>query len=157
MVEASGIRHDKSWFVQSRTGNIKDEYFFEKKLGSGGYGAVYLAKNKQTGVRVAVKAMQKGKITDYESFQNEITILMNLVSLAQYTAIRSILLDCLWPSHAFLSQTIQHLVCLIQLSFRITPTSSSYMRLGKQTEFASSSQNSVREESCFSSLLRGST
>ena len=49
MVEASGIRHDKSWFVNARTGNIKDEYFFEKKLGSGGYGAVYLAKNKQTG------------------------------------------------------------------------------------------------------------
>ena len=104
MVEASGIRHDKSWFVNARTGNIKDEYFFEKKLGSGGYGAVYLAKNKQTGkflttflvdeqtyiclsfwigqifsmfilkqkfvsgVKVAVKAMQKGKITDYESF-----------------------------------------------------------------------------------------
>ena len=115
MVEASGIRHDKSWFVNARTGNIKDEYFFEKKLGSGGYGAVYLAKNKQTGkflttflvdeqtyicpselakffsmfilkqkfvsgVKVAVKAMQKGKITDYESFQNEINILMNLVS-----------------------------------------------------------------------------
>jgi len=54
--------------------------FFEKKLGSGGYGAVYLAKNKTTGVKVAVKAMQKGKITDYESFQNEINILMNLVS-----------------------------------------------------------------------------
>ena len=32
------------------------------------------------GVKVAVKAMQKGKITDYESFQNEINILMTLVS-----------------------------------------------------------------------------
>ena len=49
MVEATGIKYDKSWFVQSREGNIKDEYFFEKKLGSGGYGAVYLAKNKTTG------------------------------------------------------------------------------------------------------------
>jgi len=28
---------------------------------------------------VAVKAMQKGKITDYESFKNEINILMQLV------------------------------------------------------------------------------
>ena len=96
------------------------------------------------GVRVAVKAMQKGKITDYESFQNEINILMNLVSLAQYTAIRSMLLNCLWLSHGFISQTIQHLVCLIQLSFRITPTSSSSMRPGKQTEFASSSQSKVQ-------------
>lgn len=40
---------DRSWFIQSRRGNIKDQYFFEKKLGSGGYGAVYLAMNKQTG------------------------------------------------------------------------------------------------------------
>ena len=34
--------------------------------------------------RVAVKAMQKKKITDYESFQNEINILMNLVSLEPF-------------------------------------------------------------------------
>ena len=27
----------------------RNQYFFEKKLGSGGYGAVYLARNKQTG------------------------------------------------------------------------------------------------------------
>lgn len=66
------MRMDKAWFIQSRKGNIKDHYFFEKKLGSGGYGAVYLAKHKLTGQRVAVKAMQKGKIADYESFKNEI-------------------------------------------------------------------------------------
>jgi hypothetical protein len=45
----SQIKMDKAWFIQSRQGNIKDCYFFEKKLGSGGYGAVYLAKNKITG------------------------------------------------------------------------------------------------------------
>lgn len=33
-------------FIESLQGNIKEKYFFEKKLGSGGYGAVYLAKNK---------------------------------------------------------------------------------------------------------------
>lgn len=43
------MRMDKAWFIQSRKGNIKDHYFFEKKLGSGGYGAVYLAKHKLTG------------------------------------------------------------------------------------------------------------
>lgn len=43
------MRVDRTWFIQSRRGNIKDQYFFEKKLGSGGYGAVYLAMNKQTG------------------------------------------------------------------------------------------------------------
>ena len=47
MVE-QGIIFDKSWFVQSKQGNIKDEYYFEKKLGSGGYGAVYLAQHKIT-------------------------------------------------------------------------------------------------------------
>lgn len=39
----------KQMFIDSKQGNIKDEYFFEKKLGSGGYGAVYLAKNKKNG------------------------------------------------------------------------------------------------------------
>lgn len=43
------IYFDKQWFIDSREGNIKDEYYFEKKLGSGGYGAVYLAKHKKTG------------------------------------------------------------------------------------------------------------
>ena len=43
------MKLDRTWFIKSREGNIKDQYFFEKKLGSGGYGAVYLAKNKQTG------------------------------------------------------------------------------------------------------------
>lgn len=43
------MKIEKAWFIQSRQGNIKDHYFFEKKLGSGGYGAVYLAKHKLTG------------------------------------------------------------------------------------------------------------
>jgi serine/threonine protein kinase len=59
----------RSIFIESLVGNIKDKYFFEKKLGSGGYGAVYLAKNKltgksykynnilQIGEKVAIKAM----------------------------------------------------------------------------------------------------
>jgi calcium-dependent protein kinase len=62
------ITIERQWFIDSRQGNIKDEYYFEKKLGSGGYGAVYLAKHKKTGVKVAVKAMQKGRIQDYEAF-----------------------------------------------------------------------------------------
>ena len=31
--------------------NIKEDYFFDKKIGTGGYGSVYLAKNKTTGKR----------------------------------------------------------------------------------------------------------
>jgi serine/threonine protein kinase len=50
------MKMDKAWFIQSRQGNIKDHYFFEKKLGSGGYGAVYLAKHKLTGKLLFSKA-----------------------------------------------------------------------------------------------------
>ena len=52
-MESSGKSQAKSMtrslFIESLVGNIKEKYFFEKKLGSGGYGAVYLAKNKVTG------------------------------------------------------------------------------------------------------------
>ena len=56
------MRLDRSWFIQSRTGNIKDQYFFEKKLGSGGYGAVYLALNKQTGKAYFQPGFRKNEI-----------------------------------------------------------------------------------------------
>ena len=50
MVDNKGVIHvQSSWFIDSKTGNIKEEYYFEKKLGSGGYGAVYLAKQKRSG------------------------------------------------------------------------------------------------------------
>jgi calcium-dependent protein kinase len=68
----------KSWFVASKEGNIKDDYTFEKKLGSGGYGAVYLGYNKKSNQAVAVKAIQKAKVRDVESFRNEVEILRNL-------------------------------------------------------------------------------
>jgi len=48
---------DKAWFIHTRQGNIKDHYFFEKKLGSGGYGAVYLAKHKLTGKLVIFRKL----------------------------------------------------------------------------------------------------
>jgi serine/threonine protein kinase len=44
----------KQWFIDSKKGNIKDEYLFEKKLGSGGYGAVYLAKSKKSGMSLSL-------------------------------------------------------------------------------------------------------
>ena len=45
----------RSIFIESLVGNIKEKYFFEKKLGSGGYGAVYLAKNKQSGKFILIQ------------------------------------------------------------------------------------------------------
>lgn len=47
-------------------------------MGTGGYGAVYLAKNKKTGNYVAIKAIQKLKVKDYESFVTEMNILRGL-------------------------------------------------------------------------------
>lgn len=57
MEKNSTMQIERIWFIDSKSGNIKDEYYFEKKLGSGGYGAVYLAKHKRNGAKVAVKAM----------------------------------------------------------------------------------------------------
>lgn len=62
----------------AKKGILSNDYFFEKKLGTGGYGAVYLAKNKKTGNYVAIKAIQKLKVKDYESFITEMNILKGL-------------------------------------------------------------------------------
>jgi|LauGreDrversion4_2_1035121.scaffolds.fasta_scaffold213515_1 hypothetical protein len=56
------ISIEREWFIDSKQGNIKDEYYFEKKLGSGGYGAVYLAKHKKTGKKSSLsKALPSSK------------------------------------------------------------------------------------------------
>ena len=40
----------KKWFIESRQGNIKDEYHFVQRLGAGGFGVVYLAESRKTGM-----------------------------------------------------------------------------------------------------------
>lgn len=47
----------KKMFLQARSGNIKEAYFFEKKIGQGGFGVVYRARNKLTFKRVAIKVI----------------------------------------------------------------------------------------------------
>jgi serine/threonine protein kinase len=44
-------------FTEVYTGKIKDKYHFSKKLASGGFGIVYLAEDRQTGKKFAVKAI----------------------------------------------------------------------------------------------------
>lgn len=61
----------KRLFLQARHGNIKDEYFFEKKVGQGGFGVVYKAKHRLTQKRVAIKAVHKSKVTDMTGFIRE--------------------------------------------------------------------------------------
>ena len=50
--EQKEVTIKKSWFVTSLKGNIKEKYYFEKKLGSGGSGTVYQARKKETGSTV---------------------------------------------------------------------------------------------------------
>ena len=38
----------KQWFIDSHQGNIKDVYHFTERLGSGGFGVVYLAEHRVT-------------------------------------------------------------------------------------------------------------
>lgn len=38
----------KQWFIDSHQGNIKDVYHFVERLGSGGFGVVYLAEDRKT-------------------------------------------------------------------------------------------------------------
>jgi serine/threonine protein kinase len=40
---------NKRWFIDSHQGNIKDIYHFLERLGSGGFGVVYLAEHRKTG------------------------------------------------------------------------------------------------------------
>ena len=47
---AEGKLHlQKKWFIDSYAGNIKEVYHFIERLGSGGFGVVYLAKHRKTG------------------------------------------------------------------------------------------------------------
>ena len=44
-------------FKESYKGKIKDKYHFSQKLASGGFGIVYLAEERATGKKFAVKAI----------------------------------------------------------------------------------------------------
>ena len=96
------------WFIDSHNGNIKEQYHFIEKLASGGFGVVYLAEHRKTSkkrmlsdtvthkfqsiscrltnylycieVKYAIKAIQKKRVKDYLTFQNEIKLLRVLVS-----------------------------------------------------------------------------
>ena len=58
--------------------NIKDVYKFTKKIGSGSYGSVYLARNKETGDEFAAKAIKKSNVENEESFRIEASIARKL-------------------------------------------------------------------------------
>lgn len=71
----------KQWFVTSKTGNIEAEYRFDKELGSGAYGKVMKASHIHSNQQVAIKMIQKNRVSDYNTFQTEFQILRVLVIL----------------------------------------------------------------------------
>ena len=44
-------------FKESFKGKIKDKYHFSQKLAAGGFGIVYLAEDRKTGKKFAIKAI----------------------------------------------------------------------------------------------------
>lgn len=42
------ITVSKQWFIDAHAGNIKEVYHFIERLGSGGFGVVYLAEDRKT-------------------------------------------------------------------------------------------------------------
>jgi len=48
-IDSSKLYLQKQWFIDSHQGNIKDVYHFIERLGSGGFGVVYLAEERSTG------------------------------------------------------------------------------------------------------------
>ena len=49
----------KQWFIDAHNGNIKDVYHFMERLGAGGFGVVYLAEHRKTGI--------KNTLTNYQA------------------------------------------------------------------------------------------
>lgn len=47
----------KQWFIDSHQGNIKDVYHFVERLGSGGFGVVYLAEDRKTSKLPLIQAI----------------------------------------------------------------------------------------------------
>jgi serine/threonine protein kinase len=54
--------HFKTCFIQAKEGDIKKQYEFKRKLGSGGFSSVFLARNKESNDMVAIKSLDKKTI-----------------------------------------------------------------------------------------------
>ena len=71
----------KGDFVGISRENIRDKYEIVKTLGSGGFGVVYLVKDKHTAALYAMKELQKNRMSDEECMKllQEVDILRQLV------------------------------------------------------------------------------
>ncbi|CAG9335437.1 unnamed protein product [Blepharisma stoltei] len=68
----------KQWFITSQSADITSVYEFERELGSGAYGKVFLGREISTNIYRAIKVVQKNRVKDYDTFCNEIDILKHL-------------------------------------------------------------------------------
>ena len=65
-------------FVFTKVGNIKNHFHFDRNIGKGSYGVVYLATNRQTLQKVAIKVIDKSNIENQETYLNEFKILTKI-------------------------------------------------------------------------------
>ena len=68
----------RQWFISSKLYNIKSEYKFLEEIGRGAYGKVFKSEHIESGIIRAIKVIEKGSISDYNTFITEIGILKNL-------------------------------------------------------------------------------
>jgi serine/threonine protein kinase len=48
VIKGMEFKLSKQWFIDSHQGNIKESYHFVERLGTGGFGVVYLAEDRKT-------------------------------------------------------------------------------------------------------------
>lgn len=69
----------KEQFIKDTAGDIRSHYdFSEKPLGEGAFGVVYLGTEISTGVKRAIKVIEKEKIKNFQRFHNEVNALKTL-------------------------------------------------------------------------------
>jgi hypothetical protein len=74
------IKLERKQFIR-KSANIEETYNVNKKpLANGSYGAVHICNHKLTKEARAVKIIPKFKMTNVESFLNEVDIMKNLVN-----------------------------------------------------------------------------
>ncbi len=72
METSTDIKMNKSHFIEFKKTNIRDDYKFLKKIGSGNSGVFYKARHKISENLYAVKAVRKRKHPHLELFLKEI-------------------------------------------------------------------------------------
>ena len=69
----------KEVFISHNQGNIHDQYdISDQPLGEGAFGVVFLGTEKETGLKRAIKAIERAKIKNFQRFYNEVNALKTL-------------------------------------------------------------------------------